>query len=356
VAIGLKRTLRLLDGANALAESGITTNGTSGIKSPWAPATSLSRIIATDILGAESLPVSRTDAMGVPAIARGRHKLVTAVQKCRLVTYRRDVEVDNGPAWLYRTKTRTSPQHRLVWTVDDLIFYGWSLWAAERNGKGEITDAGRIPPEWWTFGDAGEILVTIPGSEQTPIGPESAILIPGFTEGIINTNPRTIRGARQLEDQWTSRAANPIPAMELHQETDDELTDDEIVELLDGWQDALSGTDGAVAYTPKSIKAIAHGLADSKLLIEGRNAAAVDAARILGMAAGDVDASGVNSTLTYETKEGQRSQFLDDAVPLFTDAIAARLSLDDVTPQGTRIAFDLSPLVSRINLVPPTED
>ena len=351
--MGLKRTLRLLDGANALAESGITTNGTSGIKSPWA-GTSLSRIVATDILGAESLPVSRAEAMGVPAIARGRHKIVTAVQKCRLVTYRRDVEVSNGPAWLYRTKTRTSPQHRLVWTVDDLIFHGWSLWAVERTSRG-IDDAGRIPPEWWTFGPDGEVLVTLPGQTQTELTAESCILIPGFTEGILNTNPRTIRGARELETQWVQRAANPIPAMELHQTTDDELDDNEIVEILDAWRDALAESGGSVAYTPKSIEAKPHGQADSKLLIEGRNAAAVDAARILGMSAGDLDASGVNATLTYETREGQRSQFVDEAVPLYTDAIAARLSLDDVTPQGTRIGFDFVPLVTK-PLTLPVED
>lgn len=354
MAIGLKRSLKLLDSATALAESGISTNGRVGIRSPWAGG-SLSRIVATDILGAESLPVSRAEAMGVPAIARGRHKIVTAVQKCRLVTYRREVEVANGPAWLYRTKTRTSPQHRLVWTVDDLIFHGWSLWGVERTSRDGIDDAARIPPEWWRFGDDGEILVKFPGLDEVPIDDRSCILIPGFTEGIVNTNPRTIRGARELETQWVQRAANPIPAMELHQTTDDELEDDEIVDILDAWRDALAESGGSVAFTPKSIEAKPHGQADSKLLIEGRNAAAVDAARILGLSAADIDASGVNSTLTYETREGRRSQFIDESVPLYTDAIAARLSLDDVTPQGTRIDFDLTPLVTA-PITDPTED
>lgn len=355
--MGLKRALRLIDGANALSENagGITTDGRVGIRSPWTTGQALSRIVATDILGLESTTVSRVEAMGVPAIARGRHKIITAVQKCRLVTYRRDVEVDNGPAWLYRSRTRTSPQHRIVWTVDDLIFYGWSLWGVERNDRGQITDAARIPPEWWTFGEGGEILVTIPGTEQTTATDDSVILIPGFTQGILATNPRTIRGARELEEQWASRANNPIPAMELHQTTDDELEDDEIVAIVDGWTDALSGTGGAVAFTPKSIEARPHGQASSDLYIEGRNAASVDAARILNLAAADLDASGVNSTLTYETTEGRRGQFVDETLPLYTDAIAARLSLDDVTPQGTRIGFDFAAVVTN-PLTPTTED
>ena len=352
--MGLKRALRLIDGATALQESGLTTDGRTGVRSPFS-GSALSRIVAADFLGIETNVATRAEAMGVPAIARGRHKIVTAVQKCRLVTYRRDVEVANGPAWLYRSRTRTSPQHRIVWTVDDLIFHGWSLWGIERDAKGAITDAARIPPQWWTFGDDGTILVTIPGTEQTIATDESVILIPGFTEGILNANPRTIRGARQLENQWTSRAANPIPAMELHQVTDDELEDEEIVAMLDSWRDVLADTDGAVAYTPKSIEARPHGQSDSKLLIEGRNAAAVDAARILGLAAADVDASGVNSTLTYETTQGRRSQFVDETVPLYTDAIAARMSLDDVTPQGTRIAFDLTPIITA-PIVANTED
>jgi hypothetical protein len=330
--------------AGADAPSPVTpTGGSSGIRSPWVTG-QLSHVVWRDLLGTDLQPVTRAEAMGIPAIARGRHLLTNDASRCPLEVWEGDTHLEDAGAWLQRTNLPTSPQHRIVWTVDDLIHYGWSLWIVRRSGPGPldpIEDAARCPFEWWQFGDDGTVLVN-----SEPVPAAQAILIPGYHEGILNSSARTIRAARELETQWAHRAANPIPAVELHQTTDDQLTDDEIRDLVADWKTATTDSGGAVAYTPRSIEVRAHGTAAHDLLVQGRNAAAIDAARALGVPAAMVDASNVNSTLTYETLSGRNLQYVDQSLSLYLGPIEARLSLDDVTPAGTRVRANTAALTT----------
>ena len=322
-----------------------STSGTKGIASPWATGT-LTQVVWRDILGTEALPVTRAEAMSIPALARARHILVTDAARCPLEVYdgKTKATVPHQSSWLQRTNLPTSPQHRMVWTVDDLVFYGWSLWIVQRDDHGAIADAARCPIEWWKFADGGGVQI---GEDK--VDPEAVVLIPGFHEGVINSHPRTVRGARELETQWAERAANPIPALELHQTTSDTLAADEQTQLVDNWKQALSDNGGAVAYTPSSIKLETHGEAGNDLLIEGRNAAAIDAARAVGVPAAMVDASNVNSTLTYETLQGRSLEYVDRSLSLYLGPIEARLSLDDVTTLGTLVRAN----VSAVSALPP---
>ncbi|MFW5473694.1 phage portal protein [Knoellia sp. CPCC 206450] len=336
--------------SSTAAPSTALTPSTSRVKSPWSTG-HLERIVWADILGTEALPVTRAEAMGVPAIARARHILVSTISECPLVTL--DNEAPGSPTpWLQHTSTTTSPQHRMAWTVDDLIFYGWSLWVVGRDDDNKIIDAARCPFEWWKFGEGGVILVN---DEEVPA--DSVVLIPGYHEGILNFAPRTVRGARELESQWAARASNPIPATELHHTDTDKLENHEIRELVDSWTAALNETGGAVAYTPHNIEVKPHGTASADLLIQGRNAAAIDAARAVGVPAVMVDASNVNSTLTYETTAGRNLEFREFSLSLYMAPIRSRLSLDDVSAPGERVGFDTSQLTDLPSPTGPnTED
>ena len=278
--------------------------------------------------------------MGIPAIARARHILCADAARCPL-----EVLDTTGPrptlgGWMQATTLTTSPQHRAVWTVDDLIHYGWSLWVVKRDGD-TITDGARCPIEWWRFDDEGRILIN-----EAPAETGSVVLIPGFHEGIVNSATHTIRGSRLLEQTWQDRAANPIPATELHQTTPDTMTGTEVEELVDSWTQSLVARGGAVGWTPSSIEVRTHGEGNVDLLIQGRNAAAIDAARVVGVPAAMIDASNVNASLTYETLEGRGGEYLERSLPLYLGPIEARLSLDDITPPGTRVRADTSALSS----------
>jgi len=346
----ISRALSLVQSAEELSTRS-TDWGTQGVRSRWS-SPHLTRVAVTDMFGEPLLdgPLTRGECMGIPAIARGRHKLVTAIARGVLTQLAGDTPADPAPRWLSSTSGATSPQHRIVWTVDDLIFGGWSLWAVSREGSDPfdpITDAGRAPRDSWQLDDSGVVQIKNADGDWVDVeDPSTVILIPGFHEGLLSYGTRSIRAAIDLERSAAARARNPIPALELHQTTDDELTPDEIDDLVDAAVEALSSDGPAVIYTPKSVELNAHGTAEPTLMIQGRNAAAIDAARLVGLPASTIDASNVNSTLTYETTEGRNLEYREDSVSLYADPIAARLSMDDVCPPGQRIAFDFSALTA----------
>ena len=59
-----------------------------------------------------------------------------------------------------------------------------------------------------------------------------------------------------------------------------------------------------------------------------------------------LDGSMSTATLTYSTQEGKRSEFVDYSLNYWASAVEARLSQDDVTPEGTFVRFDISWLTS----------
>lgn len=311
------------------------------VLSPWSDG-ELSSIVWADLLNVDTLPLTRSEAMSVPAMARARHLIAGAVAGCPLVAYTGDVRQDPGPSWTYRTDGLVSPWHRMLWTVDDLIFHGFSLWSVVRGTEGDVLAAGRIPRDDWTVDDDGRVIV-----HGEPAPAARVVLIPGPHEGVLAFAARTLRAASKLERSAARHAANPVPSVELRQTLDVPITNTERDELISQWVAARSNPDtGAVGFTSYGIEAHPLGAVPEQLLIDGRNAAAVDVARHVSIPAAMLDATSAGASLTYETTEGRNGQFLDYGVSLYMDAITARLSLDDMIPRGSRVAFDTSGLAS----------
>lgn len=315
--------------------------------SPLAGSTSqMSTLVWSEFYAGEVAEVTRETALMVPPIKRGRDILVGVIAGMILGEFEGDAETT--PDWLRNTSTGISPWHRMAGTVDDLIFYDWSAWAVQRD-NGTIVDAVRIPYDRWAIDDYTGV-VTVDGNE---VDASEIIVFPGNgSGGILQSGAQTIKGYRALERSWIGRAQNPIPLVELHQETDDPLTDgttedeeDEIGRLVDEWSAARLSPNGAVGYTPHNITVKTHGTAQTDLFVEGRNAAVLDVARLLNMPAALLDGAQSTASLTYVTTEGKRSEFAALSIPTWINPIEARLSLDDVSPKGRVIRFDQSSLV-----------
>jgi hypothetical protein len=332
--VGIRNALRLIESQESLGN-----RPAQGIVSPWQTG-QLSQIVWSDIFGVEAAVISRTEAMTVPAVVKARNILTSQVARFPLRVYDVDGESPQQPDWLTGTSSQISPFHRMLWTVDDLIMFGWSLWGVERDANGLITKADRCPIERWEIRQ-GDNAILIDGVEAEE---GSVILIPGPHEGLLNLASRTLRGAVRLERAWIAKALNPIPAMELHQTTDDPLEQDEIVELVQAWADARQDENGAIAYTPHNIEARDHGSTDPSLFIEGRNFLRIDVGAFLGIPAALMDASLSTASLTYSTQQGQQNEFYNATMPMWLNPIESRLSLDDVVPSGQRVRFDLSEL------------
>lgn len=324
----------------------------------WTSST-LDAVVWADILGGNVAPVSRADAMAVPAVARARHLICSAIGRLPLAAYRQETPVDPQPYWCQGTNGQTgtltaaqreitgiepqSPFHRMIGTVDDHLFYGEALWAIadDKSPGGRPSQLAHIPwANWdrqykedlhrWTFTDAGGEPLDFP-----------VIYLPGPHEGILNFAQRSIRAAAALEKTAADVASRPF-RIELHQTTDIELTSAERTALIDKTRAALADNNG-VLFTNAAIETKTHKLDPaSELLIAGRNASALDIARDVSMPAAMLDAVQVGASLTYETTQGRNQEWIDYGLQLYIDAIVGRLSMDDVVPAGQRVAFDLS--------------
>jgi hypothetical protein len=341
----LDRVFRRVSTAHALSTTLPTV-------SPYSPAAQLPPLLLSDLYSdAElaKLPMTREDAMSVPAVARARNLLISTIAKFPLRALRHDeatrsdVDITTEHPWLYRTNSAVSPYERLAWTVDDLIFYGCSVWLLDRgapvDGRRPILNAEWLPASRWE-------IVTVDGEHRLevdgmPIADDRFILINSPFEGLLNIGQETLRGGRYIEKAWVGRIRNPIPLIDLHFTDDEERTEQEIKTLVDTWSAARTRDNGAVGSTPHNVQLNVLGEVKHELFVEGRNAIRTDIGSFLNVRVAMIDGTiGVDS-LTYTTKDGEKNSFYEFDLPFWTDPITARLSLDDVVPRGTRIRFDM---------------
>lgn len=308
----------------------------------------LNAIVWADLTGGDAVILNRAAAIAIPALARQRHLLCGTIARSplRAMVGATALEDQAQPSWMYRTDGLVSPYHRMLWTVDDLLFYGWSLWQCERGYADELLRAERVPWERWDTDVAGRILVDGELAEEGEVIP-----IPGPHEGILNFGAGALRRTIDNLDAAANAARNPSAYLELHYTGDSDLTDEQITKHIQRWAAARRGENGGVSWTNKVLEVREHGTHESHLLIEGRNADAVDVSRLVSSPAAMADATNAGASLTYETTEGRNGEFIDYGVGLYMDAIAARLSMDDVVPRGQRTAFDTTELR---NLTPST--
>lgn len=317
--------------------------GPGGIElaSPWAAASpQLSSLLWADVYGllGANAPMTREQAMQVPALARARHLLCGFGAKAQLVVFTGEAKRTNQPKWITRTGTGLTPFHRMLWTLDDCLFYGWSLWRVERTSVGGPITGGatRVPAHRWSFDKhTGDVLV-----DGEPMPEKDALLIPGPHEGVLTFGRTAILQAKQLEDTATRTAQNPAAYLELHYTGDRPMDDTEINAHRERWAEARRGEFGGVAWTGKDMEVKEHGAAQEHLLVEGRNAAAVNMARVSSVPASMVDATSAGASLTYETTSGRNAEFLDYGADLYLDALAAVFSMDDVVAPGDSTRFD----------------
>jgi hypothetical protein len=326
----------------------------------WVDRSNLEEVAFHDITGEFLRIMSRTAAMRVPAVARARHLTAGAIAKAPLVAYRSDTKVDPQPYWAYGTDgqlgdltateatrlglTAQSPWFRDLWTVDDHIFYGTSLWYATALTPPVAEDRrrparlARIPWDYWAFEDNQFV-----DQDGQPLDQTRCILIPGPHEGILRFGERTIRIAADLEAGAADVAQRPF-RLELHQTSGAELSAAERRATIAEARVALAANDG-ILFTNQAIETKDHPLTSEQLLLGARNGSAVDIARLISTPAALIDA-GVAGSMDYANLDHRNRLWIDFSLALYMDAITARLGMDDVLPGGQRMTFDLTDLTA----------
>lgn len=327
--------------------------GAMPMASPWSSPHPhhLSPVIGLEVLGDMPRRVQRDQAIQIAPLSRARQLIVSTIPRLPLVATTADGEETELPHFLTASTGTLSPFHRMLWTIDDLFFYGWSLWAVERDADGTITDAVRIAYDAWSFTADGTITI----KDQT-VPSDAVILIPGVGEGILTYGAATLTEALNISRAIQKAAETPSAQIELHQTNEAPMTDEQVNALIARWARARRGENGGVAYTSSGIEVREHGAAKEHLLIEGRNAVAVDLARHAGIPATMIDATLSGSSISYQNTSARMAELITFGLSPLMSAVASRLSQDDVTAPGVTIDFDTTSVIEALRPLDKTTD
>lgn len=326
------------------------TGSSVGIASPFASPVELGGVVIPDLLvelfgaDADRLPLTRDLAMTVPAVARARNVLAPTAGRLPLRVYRGSSEVTDRTC-LDQPETRAARPRfvTILWTIDQMLFHGRAWWiVVERYADTGAPRSFEWVPEWNAKVENGQLVATLDGNHPR-IDPANVVRIDGPHEGILNYGSDAIRQALRLDRAALRIADNPVPAIELHQTTPDQLDKDEKDALIAGWIKARRQT--GVGYTNAAIETKVHGLNPEQLIIEGRKFAALQVARMIGVPAWVVDVGVEGSSLTYSNVPSRSRELVDYALTPYLAAIESRLSMDDVLPRGRWCRFDLDDLL-----------
>lgn len=311
----------------------------------WEDPAPLTQLTLADLFGVENRPLGRTEAMGIAAVAKGRHLICGKIAAFPIVGMTGNATMPRPPAWLTQPEAGRPRFTTMQWITDALIFHG-RAWLLVKDRYTAGADAGRprrfqLVPEHQATVDKLGYLTHAFGKE---VNPDDVVRIDGPHEGLLNMARPTLRDAIAIERAASKAADNPVPSVELHQTQGETLDNDEISELIARWAAARRGENGGVSYTNPSIEAKMHGASAEQLLIAGRNVAALNIARHMGLSAWAVDASVEGSSLTYNSVPSRSRELIEYGLQPYMDAITARLSMDDVLPAGVWCKFDTTQL------------
>ena len=294
---------------------------------------------------AYTAPVSRADALAVPACSRSLDLLASTMAGLPIEefdTSGRPVESSwvEGPftgltRWtVFNLIGRDLILHGVAWMIRDL-----------RDGESYSYAAASTvtvtyqpdPVDPWTY----VTTITVNG-QPLPDG-VTALQIPGWHDGILNHGARLLRTALALDGAAKRMADTPVPSVTLRNESNYELSTAEIAELLAAYKASRSSS--AIGYLNAGISENINGWNSvEQQLVEARQFTNGQVANLMGvpghMIAGG---TGSSSSLTYANVTQENRAFLDFGLnPLIKSVEAAFTSW--VRP-GHHVRFNLGAML-----------
>ena len=292
-----------------------------------------------------NLPVTRAEAMSVPAIARARNIMCGTVGALPIERYSdmTGKHLSSTPL-LYQPDPASPRSVTYTWLADSLLFYGVAFAQvlrtyAEDNRPSEMRwiDPQRVTPK---YNDNNTMILgyQLDGIMLPTTGVGSLIAFQGTDEGLLNRAGRTIRTAIELEKAANRAAAEPLPTTVLSSQGVD-VPGDKVREILTAWKQARQTR--STAYLSSGLKMEAIGFdPKSQQLVEARQFIASEIARACSIPAWYLNAE--TASMTYSNVEQERRTLVDFSImPLLLKPIEDRLSMNDVSPRAVSCRFDL---------------
>ena len=297
--------------------------------------------------GYQQVPIARDSAMAVPAVAACRNLIINPLAGLELELYREsdDVELPT-PGWLKQPDPRQPRSVTMAWTIDSLIFFDVAYWQVTgiskidgRPNQFQWVNNNRVTPRLNQYGT--EILYYTINNEQCPeYGVGSVITFQGLNGGgALSRGGRTIQAALDLEKAVATLANTPMPGGVIRN-TGSDLPEDQITGLLASWRNARQNR--STAYLSANLEFVPTQFNSAELgMNEAREYAALEIARLLNVPGDMIDAQRIRSN-TYQNIQDRRRDFVDMCLMNYIRAVEDRLSMSDLTSDGTYVKFEIN--------------
>jgi hypothetical protein len=296
---------------------------------------SLAAAIFTDTEGL-SFPVSVGQALSVPPVSRAVDLYTAATSQLTLTAS----APSPSTTWLDWTEGSLSPAFRNVSMVLDLFWHRMTCLAVTRDADGMVSNGVHIPWHMWDFDQNGMIRY-----DGRAVPQEQVLFIPGFKQlGFLEYAQESIRQYLSMCRTITDRAENPKPMLGLKIKEDFIPDADEADTAHAEWTAMRKAPGGGTAFIPAGIDVQEYGGEDaSAWLIEARNAIRLDVGNFTNLPASLVEGNS-GASGDYSNTLQVQNEFIRLSLALFTRPIEARLSQDDVTPEGVTVTFNSATL------------
>ena len=297
--------------------------------------------------------ITEESAKRIPAFLRGLRLISGTVAQLPLIAYRDGAVSRDQPRLLQQPEPDVARWITLQRTAEDLVCHGRAYWrirdttsqnyprTVEQLDALEVGDDRSNDPHHVHVGG-----LRVPKSDPTTPTARAGDVIAfyGFDNGVLHIGATVLQTAIALEEAVQRYAETPLPTMAL-KNTGADLPADQVNALLDAWEKARATR--STAYLNAAVDTETYGWDAAQIqLVEARNQAAVQIARLLGLDPMWVGANipGGGSTLTYTNRVDLRKDFVDLTVGDYLTVIEQRLSMRDITPTFTNnhVAFDVS--------------
>ena len=289
--------------------------------------------------------INRGDAMQVPAVARARNIICGTIGTLGLNAYN-DVTYAKieGRSLLKQPDPALPLCTTITWTCEDILFHGHAFWyvLAVSPEDGRPTQARRIDPTRVTFTtdlNTQEIIngFYLDGYLVPPMGVGSLIMFSGMDEGILNRGGRTISTALKLEEAVQRMASEPNPTMVI-KNTGVDLPAEQVSSLLASWKQSRATRSTAYLSGPLDVQTFGYDAQQMELSSSRLNTAS-EIARLCNIPAWYLNAE--SASATYSNVSAERRSLVDFSLSPIMHAIEERLSMNDLTPRGQEVRFDL---------------
>jgi len=321
-----------------------TAGSVSSLVAPWADSSHLADVDLSALfyLGQNVKP-TRGNAMKLAVVSRVRNVVAPTVGRLPLNPVDRR-GVTQPPTTFLSTMDPSRPRSETItWLADQLMFHpqAW-LRVTQRDAFGWPMYAELVMHESAQLDPSGA-LASVDGREiheRQPVGwqPRDLLRFGSPSSGLLADGDRALSRAYAIEMAAAKAEDNPVPAFELHDNSDSTLTPEEIGQRIQTW--ISNRRKYGVAWTSKGIETKNWGVQPEQLLIDGRKRVDQELVRHMNAQAWIADVAIDGTSLTYANLNDKGRDLVNFTLAPIMEAITGRLSMPDVTPRGTTVAFN----------------